>query len=1196
MARSRGKMLVLLASLAGAFGYTGVHYARSLAEGAGKLTDGTDLRLALDAPGLRHVVWDSPQPLGGAIEGQSGEQRPALSLDGRFLVFASGERGLNCELYLCELAGGVPGEAKRIRSIDGPDDELAPSFSSNYLYFASDRAGGAGGLDLYRARFHEGVFDAPERLEDALQSPADDTDPAPSPDDAQLVFASSRGGDFDLWQAAPDGPQRLETLATRSDEREPALARDGRALYFASDRNGRFELFRSVFERERWQPARALELPSEAGERRGPCLSAGGFELVFAHADAGAAPHLARALSREVYVLPTRPWTWYDSAVVGSLLLLALSAWMAQRWTGLSLAYKCVLASVIAHLVLLFLLRYVIIEGGAAPAGPDNGPPASSQPDFELMPSVRAAPSPGREHAGALDNGNGTEEQANAQPTELGTSRAPAEPSATSGLAELQPEAAPSAPERGSFAPELVAAVGLSQVALEAPAETIERRGGEAPELALAADPSTSSGAASSSARAQPAQFSSGRSSATAPAGIALTQLPAEQASAPERTRGTAAPAAVPMSAEVALAAPHGDVAKIRGSAAPGLALASAALAENPSAGVSGPGYLQRSAERGEGGAPAAPAPLAPLALGPSAGEAAPPRRAESGASEGAPASALPGVALAAPKDTPTRKVGGSSAAPSLELGSGDVSGLPSGAQGAGSSPVRAALASADAPARGGAAEPGPWKFEAPASGALDGSAPARAAGVAAPAAQAPKVGVALADHGAPTERRGGGGSSNAPDVLAGLGENGAGSGPTGEASAPRAPSFAGPAESALPSGKSGDSLVRVPDIGREQPKIERKSWDHTPYENRAGEQKAHALQLHGGDEHTEEAVARGLEYLARIQQRGGNWGRLEGFDEKYGQVATGKTGLALLAFLGAGHTQASNTKHSAVVARAIDALIAMQDPQTGHFGRSDAYSHGIATYALAEDLAMTGDARVRAALEPAVRHILAEQNVQSDPRLSGGWSYYFPDGHVYDKWPRTAITCWQVMALESARLSGLSVPDATFEAARRFLENAHDEQAGNWRYNHDPQRLNSDFSTLPASTPAAMFALSLLGDELSSEAYAPARRYVLERAPSGYRYSGDDDFVLRGAGNLYFWYYGTLAMFRTGGADWTRWNEAMKRTLLPSQNRDGSWDPIEPYARYAQDSGNDKSYTSALCVLSLEVYYRYYLPLLRVR
>ncbi len=355
-------------------------------------------------------------------------------------------------------------------------------------------------------------------------------------------------------------------------------------------------------------------------------------------------------------------------------------------------------------------------------------------------------------------------------------------------------------------------------------------------------------------------------------------------------------------------------------------------------------------------------------------------------------------------------------------------------------------------------------------------------------------------------------------------------------------------------------------------------------------------MKLHGGDEKTEEAVARGLAYLARVQQRAGNWGRIDARDPKYGQVAVGKTGLALLAFLGAGHTQASNTEHSRTVARALAWLASVQDETTGHFGEGDAYSHGIATYALAECYAMTGDAALRPALERAVARILAAQDEHRDPRLAGGWSYYFADGHAFDRWPRTSITAWQVMALESARLSGLDVPDSVFDAARAFLENARAEDGAAMRYSHDPERLQDRYSTLPASTPAGMFALSLLGADLASDAWAPMRGFVLQRRPDGYRYEDDDAFVFRGTGNVYFWYYGTLAMFRAGGASWTTWNEGMKRTLVPSQAADGSWEPIDPYARYARDDARDKSYTTALCVLSLEVYYRYYLPLLKVK
>jgi hypothetical protein len=157
------------------------------------------------------------------------------------------------------------------------------------------------------------------------------------------------------------------------------------------------------------------------------------------------------------------------------------------------------------------------------------------------------------------------------------------------------------------------------------------------------------------------------------------------------------------------------------------------------------------------------------------------------------------------------------------------------------------------------------------------------------------------------------------------------------------------------------------------------------------------------------------------------------------------------------------------------------------------------------------------------------------------------------------------------------------------------DEDNGWYWYNQDPARMRSGYPTLPASTPAALFALSILGRDITGHEFDVPRAFVVERSPRGFRYTGEDDFVARGQGNPYFWYYGTLAMFRAGGGAWSTWNEAMKKTLLPAQAGDGSWNPIDAYAKYARDDANDKSYTTALSVLSLEVYYRYYLPLLKV-
>jgi hypothetical protein len=187
-------------------------------------------------------------------------------------------------------------------------------------------------------------------------------------------------------------------------------------------------------------------------------------------------------------------------------------------------------------------------------------------------------------------------------------------------------------------------------------------------------------------------------------------------------------------------------------------------------------------------------------------------------------------------------------------------------------------------------------------------------------------------------------------------------------------------------------------------------------------------------------------------------------------------------------------------------------------------------------------------------------------------------------------------MALESARLGGLAVPADALAAARQFLLGSWDGRLGAFRYSHDPDRLRSGYPTLPGSTPAALFALSLLGEDIRGAPYEPARRFLTARAPAGYRFTSSDAFVHDARGNLYFWYYGSLALLRVGGSEWERWNAALQATLLPAQERDGSWRAIDVYAEYAGDDDADRSYSTAINVLTLEVYYRYFTPLLEVR
>ncbi|HVS11553.1 MAG TPA: hypothetical protein VMS76_16915, partial [Planctomycetota bacterium] len=401
LARPAAKDLVIAASLAAA---ALVLVARVLvpwlAQGE-TYTDGERTFEVGGADAIRYAVWDEPRSLGVV-----GASRPALSPDGRWLAFSSGEVGLNAELYLAEIAGGELGEALPIAVLNSESDEIAPAFGDGALYFASNRAGGAGGFDLYRAAWDGSGFGPPLPM-DALNGEGDDVDPAPVPGTAALVFATDRSGrgDFDLWLAAPDADgagwdvSELAELNTRFEEREPALAAGGRALVFASDREGTrggFDLWRSLQEHGLWLAPRQLEGLCGADSERGPALAASGFEILFAR-EASGVSELLSARSLELLRRPPRPASWIDLALAAALLLLALLAWLAKRWEELDVLYKALLASVLVHLLLLLWFRYLHPESDVREA-------PRREPTFQIRP-IPPAPEPSAiaERAGALE-------------------------------------------------------------------------------------------------------------------------------------------------------------------------------------------------------------------------------------------------------------------------------------------------------------------------------------------------------------------------------------------------------------------------------------------------------------------------------------------------------------------------------------------------------------------------------------------------------------------------------------------------------------------------------------------------------------------------------------------------------------------------------------------------------------------------
>lgn len=123
---------------------------------------------------------------------------PAVSADGHTLIFASdmpgGHGGM--DLYRSErTAIGWTTPVNLGLGINGPGNEVFPTFGPDgALYFSSDRSGGLGKLDLYRARSADRFWEQPEALPAPINSPGSDIHISFSADGRSGYFSSDRTG------------------------------------------------------------------------------------------------------------------------------------------------------------------------------------------------------------------------------------------------------------------------------------------------------------------------------------------------------------------------------------------------------------------------------------------------------------------------------------------------------------------------------------------------------------------------------------------------------------------------------------------------------------------------------------------------------------------------------------------------------------------------------------------------------------------------------------------------------------------------------------------------------------------------------------------------------------------------------------------------------------------------------------------
>ena len=340
------------------------------------------------------------------------------------------------------------------------------------------------------------------------------------------------------------------------------------------------------------------------------------------------------------------------------------------------------------------------------------------------------------------------------------------------------------------------------------------------------------------------------------------------------------------------------------------------------------------------------------------------------------------------------------------------------------------------------------------------------------------------------------------------------------------------------------------------------------------------ALIREGGSEKTEDAVRAALDWLRRHQHTDGGW-RARDFTEMCKATCThinpqrrydrsvadhdiAVTGLAMLAFIGYGHTHRDGLypEYVDVLGKAVRYLRLVQlrsdDPTThGRFGARDhghwIDDHAIATLAMSELLIRSND------IQSCKRPVTAAAKLCLRARHES-----FRGG--------SSASGWMLLALMITQSAGLDLPNAAFDDAlssvlRRLYRAAR---------SHRHRSLSNE------RVAATSSLYRMLAGGRRKDAWVLSAMDLLAHSPP----TTDDESTP--AGSYDYWYFGSHAMFQFGGSEWRAWNDHLQTTLLGTQRRgntdeDGSWDPIG-------ESGVEGSrvYSTAVAAMTLQVYYHF--------
>src|SRR5262249_17295079 len=269
-----------------------------------------------------------------------------------------------------------------------------------------------------------------------------------------------------------------------------------------------------------------------------------------------------------------------------------------------------------------------------------------------------------------------------------------------------------------------------------------------------------------------------------------------------------------------------------------------------------------------------------------------------------------------------------------------------------------------------------------------------------------------------------------------------------------------------------------------------------------------------------------------------------------------GITGLAMLAFLGSGNTLKLGPYRN-VVRKGAKWLIENQR-EDGLFGMPSSheymYSHAIATLAMCEVYGLSENFRpYKDKCQNALNYIAQARNTY------GVWRYQ-PKDNDQD----TSITGWMIQALLSGKEFGLKIDEDAFKAARTWLDSVTDpvtRTSGYQKPNQASSRKVDLLDKFPQAKTQALTAVVLMCRILMHDepkevpSMSKAADTILKFLPTWNLTDGSID--------MYYWYYGSYAMFQLDGKYWTTWRQKLIDACLKTQRKQtdgnfyGSWDPL---------------------------------------